>query len=126
MHTRNVNVRTAAQESSRKMGENPKLNVLEAGTELAKLEGRLMMGLALTRFGFCDLGSDEQNEEAWMAPIHAAIVVARIISGGPITSPVLYELIRSVESMSLQISPDNWREYHPFMLDPLLVSAQKK
>ncbi|MGK0707079.1 hypothetical protein ACSFCW_27350, partial [Yokenella regensburgei] len=80
MNTQNVNVKTAAPESSRKMGEDNVSTILFMAkfgslTTLIQLEGQLMMIQALRRMAIIDFYSEEVADDAWASVAYAAKLV---------------------------------------------------
>ena len=117
MHTQNVNV--AASESSKTWVKDPFVIWSECKTTLlialSKIEGELMMNMALRRMG-AENGDGDFN---YLCPRYAAEVVNELDSIGAITSPHVYELICSVEALSLALSPESWMEVQPVKLPGL-------
>jgi len=117
MHTQNVNV--AASESPKTWGKDPFALWSESKTALlialSKTEGELMMNLALRRMGI-ENGDGEFN---YLCPRYAAEIVNELDSIGAITSPQVYEMICSVEALSLALSPESWMEVQSVKLPGL-------
>lgn len=117
MYTQNVNV--AASESSKTWIKDPSALWSECKTALlialSKTEGELMMNLALRRMGI----ENRDGEFNYLCPRYAAEIVNELDSIGAITSPQVYEIICSVEALSLALSPKSWMEVQPVKLPSL-------
>jgi hypothetical protein len=118
MHTQNVNVKTAAQETAGRWGGNPspharyfssKNNLL---TELANIEGELLRYRAVARLG---IESDdwEEWEDMYNAPFDAVRCIRQLAELGAITSRGIYDLVCSVEALAKSLDPKMWRAEHP-------------
>jgi hypothetical protein len=128
MNTQNVNVRTAAQESTGRWGKSPEsiymTHKASALAELAKIEGDLMMYRALKVLGT----ENDYTEEAWIATESAAENVAHLSGIGAINSQAVYEMVCSVEALAREINYRAWRGTFPGKLYPLSIfqAAAKK
>ncbi|MGK0707134.1 hypothetical protein ACSFCW_27720, partial [Yokenella regensburgei] len=60
-----------------------------------------------------DFYSEEVADDAWASVAYAAKLVNSLKDTGAITSPAVYEIILSVESLALDIAPDSWKSEHP-------------
>ncbi|EOC1314883.1 Hok/Gef family protein [Cronobacter turicensis] len=119
MNTQNVNVKTAASESSKTWVEKLTQNLLVEKSsklvELAKLEGRMMMYQAFYKMDIENADWDDAN----FIPADAAEIVNWLENTGSINSPLVYELILAVESLAIKTNEFNWkhtrkRGYVPF------------
>ena len=119
MNTYNVNDNTATPESPKTWVKDPHVIWSESKTTLlialSKTEGELMMNLALRRMGI-ENGDGDFN---YLCPRYAAEIVNELDSIGAITSPHVYEMICSVEALSLALSPESWMEVQPVKLPGL-------
>ncbi|MDE1188851.1 MAG: hypothetical protein PW844_20695 [Pantoea sp.] len=129
MNTQNVN--TAASESTETGVNNPSITFLSRKTSalirLAKKEGDLMTYRAFERLG---IDSRDYNDEVY-APQEAADLVTELADMGGITTPAVFEMVRSVESLAQGMKLSYlWDEEYPEKLPELAVfqaaSAEKK
>ena len=126
MHTQNVNIKTAAQESSRKMGLKPVPVIYleqktDAMVELAKIEGELMMYRFMARMDIAPDVDQDKDEVFYMAPFYAGQSVADCAEKGMITCASTYEMVRSIESLAKELNKALWYQGHPGELWPLSV-----
>ncbi|WP_416414441.1 hypothetical protein [Pantoea sp. App145] len=131
MNTQNVNVNTATPESPKTWVNNPSITFISRKTSalirLAKTEGDLMMYRAFERLG---IDSRDYNDEI-CAPQEAAHLVTELADMGGITTPTVYDMVRSVESLAQGMKLSYlWDEEYPESLPELAVfqaaSAEKK
>ncbi|MBP2200554.1 hypothetical protein [Pantoea cypripedii] len=128
MNTQNVN--TATPESPKTWVNNPSITFISRKTSalirLAKKEGDLLMFRAFKRLG---IDAPDHGDELF-APQEAALLVTELAEMGGITTPAVYDMVRSVESLSQDQKSYLWREEYPENLPELAVfqaaSAEKK
>ncbi|ADU73034.1 hypothetical protein [Pantoea sp. At-9b] len=128
MNTQNVN--TAASESTETGVKDFSVIYLSrkasALINLAKKEGDLLMFRAFERLG---IEAPDHGDELF-APQEAALLVTELAEMGGVTTPAVYDIVRSVESLSQDLNSYLWREEYPENLPELAVfqaaSAEKK
>ncbi|WP_350262690.1 hypothetical protein AAF463_23695 (plasmid) [Pantoea sp. BJ2] len=118
MNTHNLN--TATPESPKTWLKTPRARWLERKdsllTELAKIEGDLLMHRSLEQ-----IDGDYWTEERFFSPCDAANIVKNLIEAGAINSPVVYDMVLSVEALALELGDHEWRRIHPAALAELSI-----